>query len=75
MHGESGKSTTATGEDVGSKVDRPDNYEPPVQTKSKSVSVVVDASDSLTMASLISSLLALTTSHTLAAASWPSGDN
>ena len=33
MHGESGKSTTATGEDVGSKVDRPDNYEPPVQTK------------------------------------------
>lgn len=33
MHGESGKSTTATGEDVGAKVDRPDNYEPPVQSK------------------------------------------
>lgn len=33
MHGESGKSAATTGEDVGSKVDRPDNYEPPVQSK------------------------------------------
>merc|ERR1712228_1071086 len=30
MHGESGKAI-ASGEDVGSRVDRPDNYEPPVQ--------------------------------------------
>ncbi|XP_076038538.1 ribosomal protein S3A [Oratosquilla oratoria] len=30
MHGESGKSA-AGGEDVGAKVDRPDNYEPPIQ--------------------------------------------
>ena len=30
MHGESGKALAA-GEEVGSKVDRPDNYEPPVQ--------------------------------------------
>ncbi|KAK3859585.1 hypothetical protein Pcinc_034321 [Petrolisthes cinctipes] len=33
MHGEAGKVASATGEDVGSKVDRPDNYEPPVQSK------------------------------------------
>merc|ERR1712212_823567 len=31
MHGESGKSVSS-GEDVGSKVDRPDNYEPPIQS-------------------------------------------
>merc|ERR1712212_117489 len=31
MHGESGKTVTS-GEDVGSKVDRPDNYEPPIQS-------------------------------------------
>ncbi|XP_066975148.1 small ribosomal subunit protein eS1 [Macrobrachium rosenbergii] len=30
MHGESGKAI-ASGDDVGAKVDRPDNYEPPVQ--------------------------------------------
>ena len=31
LHGDSAKAVTSSGEDMGSSVDRPDNYEPPVQ--------------------------------------------